>query len=533
MFLLLIIAAALAFWAIVEGRRQRSETAEVLASQAAVLARALAPGLAAASSAAREIDEEAAARVLVSARILATLEPVGEISHSQAQVIAEQNDMDSIVYIEPNGRPVLLAGEPVPGPVLEQVADVVIGEADELVLGSDREDGVEHVAAVVRTAAGGAVVVRAHLPAVLSYTESVGVDNLLRRLAGSGGLLYLEYSESPGDVLLGATWDGGPVPEPLDNGDRLRIVRQRDVFEIGVPVSTPAGLQAELRVGLDGAPLAQASASAVRRTTLVGLVLVVFSLALVSIAMLTRSRTMEREQASRRMADLENARRQSERLAAAGALTAGLAHEVRSPLNAIGLSAQRIGRNASDSRECGRLAVKIRSEIGRLETVLRDFLVLASPVGVAREITDLRRLVDGVLELLAAEAEEAGISLACAGPGAVARVDPESIRRAVINLVRNAIQASGPGGEVRIDIAAHNGESMISVRDRGRGLDDSLGDRVFDAFVTTSADGTGLGLALVKRVAEEHGGQVTLANLDDGGAVAELRLPACAAVESS
>ena len=523
MAVLFIVAAALAAWAVLEGRRQREQTAGVLAAQAAVLARSLGPGLEAASAAAREIEEDALVRILDNARILAAFQASGGLTPDLAATLAEQNDVASIYFIRSATGPRNLAGETVPASVLEQAQEVLAGEADEALLGFDREQGLDHISAVVRTRMAAGVLVRSHVPSARESAAGIGVESLLGRLAGADGVLYLGYTESPGDRFLWASWDGEELPaEPAIGA--LRTVRSRDVFEVVVPVSAPAGFEAELRVGLDGVPLKRASASAVRRTTLVGIVLAFFSLALASIALLVRNRSMEREAATRKMNEMEAARHQSERLAAAGALTAGLAHEVRSPLNAISLAAQRIQRKHGGENECGRFALKIRDEIGRLEATLGDFLELASPVGTERSDTDLYRLAEGVVDLLATEAEAERVGLVLAGEHCVVRADPGSVRRAMINLVRNAIHASPAGGKVRVGIETAGGDGVIHVEDDGAGVDTNLGERVFDAFVTTHAQGTGLGLALVRRVAEEHHGTVSLRNRQGGGAVAELRL---------
>jgi len=522
---LLILAVALGLWAMDEGRRQRRETAVVLSTQAALLARTLGPGLEAASTAAREIEEYTASRILENTRVLAALHQAGGLDLSTAESLVEQNDLDSIIHLDRSGTLKLVAGAPVSGDLDWVLEEVISGRADEMVFGPYREDGQEHITAMVRMASGEALLIRVHAPSSLAFSGAIGTANLLQRLAGSDGVLYLGYTVIPGGEPLEASWDGEPIPPPLDADEGRRTVRGREVFEVEVPVSAPAGFRATLRVGMDGQPLAAASASAIRRTAMVGIVLSVFSLALVFIALLSRSRAIEREMAAQRLAELETARRRSERLAAAGALTAGLAHEVRSPLNAIGLAAQRIERRHTMDEPCGQFAAKVRDEIGRLEGILREFLELASPVGRAREQTDLHALGRNVLDLLADEARAGGIDLQLDGSDCQAEVDPESIRRSLINLVRNAIQACPSGSRVRVTTRTEYGQALIGVQDNGPGINDDEAEHLFDAFVTNQAGGVGLGLALVRRVAGEHGGTVRLSNRRRGGALAELKLP--------
>jgi signal transduction histidine kinase len=131
-----------------------------------------------------------------------------------------------------------------------------------------------------------------------------------------------------------------------------------------------------------------------------------------------------------------------------------------------------------------------------------------------------------VADLLADEALAARVILERSGKGGRASLDTESVRRALINLVRNAVQASPPEGTVDVRASVENGWARFEVTDDGPGVDEGQADRLFDAFVTNQAGGVGLGLALVRRVAEEHGGTVGLENRPGGdGAVARLQLP--------
>jgi signal transduction histidine kinase len=387
------------------------------------------------------------------------------------------------------------------------------------------EDGVEHVGVAVRTHDGKALLVRLHATSARTFARRLGVENLLRSLVGSGGVLYLGYSEQPAGIALQASWDDGPVPSSSEGSAPLRTVRERSVFEVSVPVESPAGTRGELRVGLDAAPLHRAAASATRRTLLVGFLLAGIGLAVAAVAIVSRLRALEREEAAARVAAAEEARQRSERLAAAGALTAGLAHEVRSPLNAIGLAAQRIERRYPDNEECSKFAGRIRGEVQRLEGVLRQFLEFARPVSRSREELDLRELAAEVVALLADEAREKGLRLESVEGSAGLRADREAIRRLLINVIRNAMQASPPDGRVRTIVDTDGGLARIRILDEGPGIDAELEDKIFEAFFTTRAQGSGLGLALVRRIVEEHDGQCDIRNRSEGGAEATIRLP--------
>jgi signal transduction histidine kinase len=175
--------------------------------------------------------------------------------------------------------------------------------------------------------------------------------------------------------------------------------------------------------------------------------------------------------------------------------------------------------------DCAKFARRIRGEVKRLEAVLREFLELARPVGGELRTVDLAALATDVVDLLRPEAENLGVRLAPVEGRAETRIDTEAVRRSIINLVRNAIEASPEGSRVRVVVEGDTDTSRLRIIDEGSGIDSELRDKAFEAFVTTRAGGAGLGLSLVKRVAEEHGGSCSLVNREGGGAEACLTLP--------
>ena len=521
----LLVAVLLFSWTVLEARRQRAQIQETLTGQATILAGSLGPGLAAASHASRELDEIISWKILDNARLLAELRLAGMDDQERLEELAADNGLDSVVFFDSQGRQLQLLGEGVPEGIEEELQEIFSGRADELVLGTSLEDGIEHLGAAERTPSGGAVLVRIHPSTARTFARRLGVENLLGRLVGSGGVLYLSYLEEPSGTIAEASWDEGSVPSRPPSGQQLFELRGRTALEVEMPIDSPAGRSATLRVGLDGSALKRAATQTMWRSLLVGLVLTGFAVSAAGFAVVSRLRVREREAASRSLAAAETARRRSERLADAGALTAGMAHEVRSPMNSIGLAAQRLERKLSGDTDLRQIAGRIRAEVGRLEGVLQGFLELASPVSDRRSDNDVAEVAREVLEVLSEEAEDRDVHLEEVLGSASARTDRESIHRAILNLVRNAIQASPSGGRVTVKAETSDGRAILRILDEGSGLDPELDGRYFDPFVTGRDTGTGLGLALVKRVAEEHGGTIALANREGGGAEATLSLP--------
>jgi PAS domain S-box-containing protein len=217
---------------------------------------------------------------------------------------------------------------------------------------------------------------------------------------------------------------------------------------------------------------------------------------------------------------------QRERLAALGELSAVVAHEVRNPLavifNSLG-SLQHLLRPSGDARV---LLDAIQEEADRLNRIVGDLLDFARP----SEPT----IVPGLLGAVVEEALAAALAHAPPGievrrvldaPLPPVRLDAHLVRQAVVNLVVNALQAMPRGGTLTLRTRADGDAAVVEVSDTGPGVAPGVRARVFEPFFTTKATGTGLGLAVVRRIAEGHGGSVEVESPPEGGARFLLRLP--------
>lgn len=233
--------------------------------------------------------------------------------------------------------------------------------------------------------------------------------------------------------------------------------------------------------------------------------------------------------------ELRKRSNESEALAAIGTLTAGLAHEIRNPLNAASLQLQLLQRRAAkveDETLRAKLAEPVELvlvELGRLTTMLDDFLGLARPQEVEREHIELRELVHDVTRLQAPLCVSHGIVIEeQLEVGLAVLGDRHRLQQVLVNLVVNAREAMlGPGRGTRITIVSRreHDRAVVEIHDEGPGLQGNAANDPFAPFVTTKAAGTGLGLAIVRKIARMHGGEVFLENGAHGGAVARLVLP--------
>jgi len=226
----------------------------------------------------------------------------------------------------------------------------------------------------------------------------------------------------------------------------------------------------------------------------------------------TLSRTLEEMRRALRARDRERE-----------AMLAGIAHEVRNPLGAMELFAGALAEELRGRPEAAHLA-RIRQELTALERIVEEFLDYARPRPLALEEIASSRLAAEVAELTAPLAQARGVALRVQGSGSL-RADPHALRRAALNLLRNAVEASPEGAEVELQLSAGGAGAELLVRDRGPGLAPEVRARLFEPFVTTKERGTGLGLALARRAAVDHGGALALHDREGGGTEARLTIP--------
>ncbi len=212
----------------------------------------------------------------------------------------------------------------------------------------------------------------------------------------------------------------------------------------------------------------------------------------------------------------EMARRtlRAERLAAVGTLAAGLAHEIRNPLNAATLQMtllmRRLDRGDSAPESIRPVANVVMSEIERLERLVSDFLAFARPHPLQVDATDFCEVVQSVLMFLEPEAEQGHVEVVRQFDPQLPLVegDKERLRQVMLNLVRNAIEAMPGGGTLTLRLRQTNDGVELDVEDSGAGIENET--EIFDAFFTTKPQGTGLGLSLVHRIVGDHGGTISL-----------------------
>jgi signal transduction histidine kinase len=236
----------------------------------------------------------------------------------------------------------------------------------------------------------------------------------------------------------------------------------------------------------------------------------------------------EARQAYQQLREAQERSLRSEKMAVLGTFASGLAHEVRNPLNSIGLQLsildRRIGRcEPALGKEMAELSGVIREEVKRLDGLVGDFLLFSRADRIQYHSADLEQLSAGT-SLRPRRAAADHPPPARGDPIPPARMDGEKMKQVVMNLLRNAVEAMPDGGVVTLESGLVDGRARLVVRDTGPGL--PSGVDVFQLFVTTKPKGTGLGLSIVQQIVLQHGGDIVAAPSEPGqGACFTVTLP--------
>lgn len=219
----------------------------------------------------------------------------------------------------------------------------------------------------------------------------------------------------------------------------------------------------------------------------------------------------------------------SAKLAALGRLTSGVAHEVKNPLNAMMIHLELLKEKLGVSTEEAQQSVEvIESEIRRLDRVVQGFLRFIRPRELALKPVDLNALLQGILALLQAEWEPAGVRFAFRPDATLSRLtaDEELLHQAFLNILVNACQAMPSGGTITVTTTRESREfAGVTIADEGVGIPPEDLDKVFRLYYTTKPDGSGIGLSLVYRIVQLHDGSIDVSSEVGRGTTVTVRLP--------
>jgi signal transduction histidine kinase len=342
-------------------------------------------------------------------------------------------------------------------------------------------------------------------------------------LAVCAGLVLLPMAvRRDGGVILDlwqlVGWIGGTVPMVRFG---LRRRQTKEPGERRLSQGVVAGMLAVLPLGLIGGYLTEGSHS------VYALPLSMVWIQLLIFVGVSRLRFYDIEVRASRTGELAAAATEQERLAVLGELSASVAHEVRNPLTGMRSLAQRLAEDDVDDAKRRRYAAVILEEAERVERIVANLLGFARRATVRPEPdarTALAPLFDDLLLLVEAHARKGGVTVDADAGGSVAAAPREALAQAILNLLLNAIRHTPAGGTVRLAARAAQGDLEVVVSDTGPGVPHAERERIWEPF-RSEGGGTGLGLAVVRRLARELGWEARVGGAPGGGAEFSIRIP--------
>lgn len=228
---------------------------------------------------------------------------------------------------------------------------------------------------------------------------------------------------------------------------------------------------------------------------------------------------------------LEERLREAEHLSAVGQLARTIAHEIRNPLNYISLcidhiKAKYIPEKGEPAANFETLISSVKQEIHRLDKLVTEFLDYGKPLKLNIQYVNIDEILKDIIDIIKAKADSEKISIVekydCL-PDMM--LDVELMKTCVFNIVTNAFQAMPKGGTLTMQTARDNGNFILNISDTGAGIAKENMDKIFEPFFSTKTNGLGLGLAITKRIIEEHGGTIEFSSTEHEGCNVVVRLP--------
>ena len=434
----------------------------------------------------------------------------------------------------PQSREGLRGGDPFIRPLLEGRTAYAIQRSEKKETGQ-----MDHLSvAIVRRAGEGILAVRADERSIRNLRRRALLQGLIEEWKGRGEIRYIIFQGEDLEVWadtaperIGRKEESGflrdlPVGETREA--MARELGEEKILELAKRVVLDPDSRGILRVGLSTARVDEILKNDQKNLLLFSLFLLVFGGA--AIALISR---MENRHLAR-VREMEEKVRQSERLSSLANLAAGVAHEIRNPLNAIGMAIQRLQREFAPTvpeaqKEYLRFTDVLRGEVKRVNQIIEQFLFFARPARLDLQSVQIREVLRDLLLLARETAERQNVQLieSLAGEFPRLNLDRQRIHEALWNLVNNALQAMPQGGNLEIG-ARYNSPSrevIVRVSDTGAGIAEENLGRIFDYYFTTKEKGMGLGLPLAYKIIRDHGGAIEVDSVAGKGTAFRVTLP--------
>jgi len=459
-----------------------------------------------------------------------------QLSAAYLRKFADEQEIWMITVMDRKGQAVFQS-RPIPEDFVEGNSSPKI--SIDLLNQLGREKKVGFIA-LRRKDGSGTVIIALDPDGLRFWGTKVSVEKALQELGGgqSQGLTYFMINDLKGKTLASA----GVLPENWQPGDMpvaeltagARAVASRKVAYLGKPlldIAMPVHLNNQV-VGIARMGLERESMERILRENGKNIFIFMVLTALIAfLSMWVLYMNQNRHLAG--IVTMERRLEKAERLSALGQLAAGVAHEIRNPLNAISMASQRLKRDfipADERKEKDFQTITgvIRDEIRRLNGIIEEFLTFSRSRRLELREYPVTEVLQKIVNLLREETAGKGIVLETkwSEPSPVIPMDMDKLQQALLNFIKNAVESISDGGRVTITVTPERKDWIkIAIADTGCGMTEEEIERIFSPEYTTKEKGLGLGLPLSHEIIRGHGGEIRVTSQKDEGTTFEIILP--------
>jgi len=464
----------------------------------------------------------------------------GVFSEQDIKDLASKKHIWVVALLNEHGA-VTFQNRPLPEGLLSRVTSVIARSEDITINffgppGRNSED-IRFVA-VRGKAASGITLIALNDNGFRYWSSKVAVQNAIEEVGSRQGVSYFVVLNPRGETL-GST---GASPQKWKEEERVKrdlltgqmssashkvALGNQKILEIFAPFSLDGGVAGIARLGLKRDRTNEILKQNRSRIFIsMALVVLVGVLSMWFLYQNQNKHLARMEDAARRL-------RQAERLSALGQLGAGVAHEIRNPLNAIGMASQRLQAeylpaDTKEREEFSRLTGIVRDEVRRLNGIIEEFLTFSRSRRLKLRRSSVTELLQKVVDVIKEEAESRQITINTrwGKSPAMVRMDADKLQQALLNIIKNAMESTSGAGKITVSVESREKDQIIvNITDTGSGIAPEEIDRIFDPGYTTKEKGLGLGLPLAYEIIRAHGGEVRLQSNKGSGTTFEIILP--------
>ncbi len=490
------------------------------------------------------LEEEVISKLLSNLQHIDHLDLESSISNEFLINYCQENNINSLNIFGKNSEKIftnhpehnVIKAKPI-------ITDFIESSNENLIVGisSSRYSDQNNFVVTIKRSKGGAIVGNINANRLINFQKELGIGKLINTISEDSSIVYITIQDTIGILAASCNLDS---LSNINNDEFLSNIYSKDkfqwrfnnflnqkIFEGILPFKVQNINYGLIRIALSTTPIQTIQSETLKSVILkiivlltISFILLVYSISFQNILLLEDEKAKITDEVYRLQEDL----RRKEKLSAMGELAAGVAHEIRNPLNAISMSVQRLGKSLEleeNSKESN-LIKTVRSEINRVGEIIRQFLNFARPAPLNKTKTNLNILINEVLDIYKAKLLKHNINLVWL-PGKIknTQLDAEKMKQVIVNLLENSISAMPDSGELLISTENNPEIIILKIKDTGNGISKDDLPKIFNLYFTTRPEGNGLGLAEVSQIIANHNGKIEVTSTINTFTEFIIRLP--------